>query len=194
MDFNVNKPKHKTNNMIMKKSTIIKQVLIAFSVVLVLSNASAQTTAPKSPAATATGTLKSGTNITIKYSSPSVRDRKIWGGLVPFDSIWRAGANDATQIEFDKAVKIDGQPLAVGKYTIYMVPTSEKCIVIFSSQTGQPGMNHDGSSTLDLTKVVLRGLAGTKKSKEFKEALIYSINKKGMVLSWENLDIILPIK
>jgi hypothetical protein len=75
-----------------------------------------------------------------------------------------------------------------------MVPTSEKWIVLFSSQTGQPGMNHDGSTTLDLKKVVLRGLANTKQSKEFKEALVYSINEKGIVLSWENLDIILPLK
>jgi hypothetical protein len=180
--------------MIMKKSTIIKQMLMALSVVLVFNTVSAQTPAPKSPAASATGTLKSGANITIKYSSPSVRDRKIWGGLVPFDSIWRAGANDATQIELDKDVKIDGKKLVAGKYTIYMVPTIEKWIVIFSSQTGQPGMNHDGSTTLDLNKVVLRGLADTKQSKEFKESLIYSINEKGIVLSWEKLDVMLPIK
>lgn len=167
---------------------------MALSVVLIFTNVSAQTAAPKSPAATATGTLKSGANITIKYSSPSVRARKIWGALVPMDSVWRAGANDATQIELDKDVKIDGNKLAAGKYTIYMVPTIEKWIVIFSSQTGQPGMNHDGSTTLDLKKEVLRGLAGTKKSKEFKEALVYTINEKGVVLSWENLDVILPIK
>lgn len=178
----------------MKKTTIFKKLLMALSVVLVFTNASAQTAAPKSPAATATGTLKSGTNVTIKYSSPSVRERKIWGVLVPMDSVWRAGANDATQIEFDKDVKIDGNKLAAGKYTIYMIPTIEKWVVIFSSQTGQPGMNHDGSSTLDLKKIVLRGLADTKKSKEFKEALVYTINEKGMVLSWENLDVILPIK
>lgn len=178
----------------MKKSIIFKQLLTALSVMFVFINVSAQTAAPKSPAATATGTLKSGTNVTIKYSSPSVRERKIWGALVPMDSVWRAGANDATQIEFDKDVKIDGNKLAAGKYTIYMVPTIEKWVVIFSSQTGQPGMNHDGSSTLDLKKIVLRGLADTKKSKEFKEALVYTINEKGMVLSWENLDVILPIK
>lgn len=179
---------------ILKKTTSVKKMLISFSILFALTSASAQTTAPKSPAATATGTLKSGTNVTIKYSSPSVRERKIWGALVPMDSVWRAGANDATQIEFDKDVKINGNKLAAGKYTIYMVPTIEKWVVIFSSQTGQPGMNHDGSSTLDLKKIVLRGLADTKKSKEFKEALAYTINEKGMVLSWENLDVILPIK
>jgi len=113
---------------------------------------------------------------------------------VPFDSIWRAGANNATQIELDKDVKIDGNKLAAGKYSIYMIPTVEKWIVIFSSQTGQAGMNHDGSSTLDLNKIVLKGLASTKPSKEFKESLSYSINEKGMVLSWEKLDVVLPIK
>jgi len=179
---------------IMKRSTFLKQLVFALTFVFFFNAASAQTAAPKSPAATATGTLKSGTNVTISYSSPSVRERKIWGGLVPMDSIWRAGANNATQIEFDKAVKIDGQPLAAGKYTIYMVPTTEKWIVLFSSQTGQPGMNHDGSSTLDMSKVVLRGLASTKQSKEFKESLVYTINEKGIVLSWEKLDILLPIK
>ena len=178
----------------MKRSTIIKQLLFVLSLVVVFNTAFAQTTPPKSPAATATGTLKNGTNITIKYSSPSVRERKIWGALVPMDSVWRAGANDATLIEFDKDVKIEGNKLAAGKYTIYMVPTSEKWIGMFSSQTGQPGMNHDGSTTLDMSKVVLRGLASAKQSKEFKESLVYTINEKGMVLSWEKLDIVLPIK
>ena len=179
---------------IIKNSTIIKQLLFLLSMVMVFNSTFAQTTAPKSPGASATGTLKNGTKITIVYSSPSVRDRKIWGALVPMDSVWRAGANAATQIEFDKEVKIDGQKLAAGKYTIYMVPTTKKWTVIFSSQTGQPGMNHDGSSTLDLNKVVLRGHASTKESKEFKESLLYSINEKGMTLSWEKLDVILPIK
>ena len=180
--------------MMIKKLTSMHKIFITASFMLLMNFISAQTAAPKSPAATATGKLKSGTNVTISYSSPSVRDRKIWGALVPMDSVWRVGANAATQIEFDKAVKIDGNALAAGKYTIYLVPTVEKWIVIFSSQTGQPGMNHDGSSTLDLTKVVLRGLATTKKSNEFKESLAYTINEKGMVLSWEKLDVILPIK
>lgn len=178
----------------MKKSTIMKNLLLTFSFLCLLHIGNAQTAAPKSPAAIASGTLKSGTNITIKYSSPSVRNRKIWGGLVPYDSIWRAGANNATQIELDQDVKVDGKPLAKGVYTIYMIPTEKKWSIIFSSQTGQPGMNHDGSTTLDLKKEVLRAEASTKKSKEFKESLVYSINKKGIVLSWENLDVMLTIK
>ncbi|MCX6206169.1 MAG: DUF2911 domain-containing protein [Bacteroidetes bacterium] len=182
----------KMNNM---NKSFTKQLLLSVSFLFALNIVNAQTApTPKSPAATATGTIKSGANITIKYSSPSVRDRKIWGGLVPFDSIWRAGANNATQIEVDKDVKIAGKVLTAGKYTIYMIPTEKKCTVIFSSQTGQPGMNHDGSTTFDKTKEVLRGQAAAKKSKEFKESLLYTVTGKGIVLSWENLDIILSIK
>jgi hypothetical protein len=178
----------------MKRTAFIKYLVLAISVVFVTGSIIAQSAPPKSPAATATGTLKSGTNITIKYSSPSVRNRKIWGDLVPFDSIWRAGANNATQFEVDKDVKINGKILVAGMYSIYMIPTEKKWSIIFSSQTGQPGMNHDGSTTLDTKKEVLRGIATTKKSKDFKEALTYSINEKGLVLSWENLDVFLPIK
>jgi hypothetical protein len=178
----------------MKRTAFMKYLVLAISAVFMMGSVIAQTAAPKSPAATAMGVLKSGTKITIKYSSPSVRNRKIWGDLVPFDSIWRAGANNATQIELDKDVKINGKTLVAGMYTIYMIPTEKKWSIIFSSQTGQPGMNHDGSSTLDSKKEVLTGIASTKKSKEFKEALTYSINEKGMVLSWENLDVFLPIK
>lgn len=174
--------------------TLIKAVLSVLSFVLLFSSVSAQTTPPLSPGATASGILKSGANIKISYSSPSVKGRKIWGDLVPFDQVWRAGANDATQIETDKDLKIDGHQLAAGKYSIYAVPSTGDWLIIFSSQTGQPGMNHDGSTTLDFNKELFRAIAKTKKSSNMNERLIYTVNEKGFVLSWENLDVIVPIK
>ncbi|MEI5579613.1 DUF2911 domain-containing protein, partial [Streptomyces brasiliscabiei] len=77
---------------------------------------------------------------------------------------WRAGANAATLIELDKDVKIDGNTLKAGKYSIYMTPEEENWVIIFSSQTGQAGLNNDGTTTLDFDKVVLRALATSKKS------------------------------
>ena len=174
--------------------TLLKSVLSAMFFVLFLSSVTAQNTPPLSPAATVSGTLKSGANIKISYSSPSVRGRKIWGDLVPFDKVWRAGANDATQIETDKDITIEGHKLAAGKYSIYAVPTTSDWLIIFSSQTGQPGMNHDGSTTLDFEKELFRAIAKTKKSSSFNEHLVYTISPKGFVLSWENLDIVVPIK
>ena len=66
--------------------------------------------------------------------------------------------------------------------------------IIFSSQTGQPGMNHDGTTTLDFNKEVFRVIGKAKKSKTMNEQLVYKINEKGFVLSWENLDVIVPMK
>ena len=57
--------------------------------------------------------------ITIDYSSPSVRDRKIWGWLVPYGKVWRAGANEATTFETDKDIKVAGKLLPAGKYGFF---------------------------------------------------------------------------
>jgi hypothetical protein len=178
----------------MKNKKFIKPLFLLLTFLCFLNLVIAQTSAPLSPASNAIGTLKSGTTIKINYSSPSVRGRKIWGELVPFDKIWRAGANDATQIETDNAVSIVGHNLPKGKYSIYAIPTEKDWSIIFSSQTGQPGMNHDGSTTFDSKKELFRVMCKTMKSKMLNEKLIYSINENGFILSWENLDVIVPIK
>src|ERR1700727_1946354 len=59
------------------------------------------------------------TDITIKYHRPLVNDRKIWGALVPYGKVWRAGANENTTITFDDPVTIEGQPLAAGTYGLH---------------------------------------------------------------------------
>ena len=68
-----------------------------------------------SPPATATGKVN-GATITINYSSPGVKGRQIWGSLVPYDKVWRAGANEATLFETDKDIKVEGKSLPAGKY------------------------------------------------------------------------------
>ncbi len=179
----------------MKKSTRVKSLIAAMSLLIMMNFVSAQTKVPPSPAATASGVLKNGATIKIAYSSPAVKGRKIWGDLVPFDKVWRAGANDATQFETDKDILVDGHQLQAGKYSIYAIPREMKrWLIIFSSQTGQPGMNHDGSSTLDSSKIVFRAAAKVKKSASMNERLVYTINKKGFVLSWENVDVHLSMK
>lgn len=182
----------------MKRSTILKGLFTFMTMAVCFNNIFSQTstssTPPASPLAEAKGKLKDGANITITYSSPSVKGRKIWGDLVPFEKVWRAGANDATLFETDKELTMEGKKLPAGKYSIYMVPTENDWIIIFSSQTGQPGMNHDGTTTLDMSKKVLNVLGKPKKSKTMNERLVYTINEKGFVLSWENLNVIVPMK
>ncbi|MEY4727976.1 MAG: hypothetical protein RLZZ390_500 [Bacteroidota bacterium] len=92
-------------------------------------NACAQNAKP-SPAQTASGKAGNAT-VTINYGSPSVKGRKIWGDLVPYGKVWRTGANDATTIEFSADVKIEGQPLAKGKYALFTIPEENGWTIIF---------------------------------------------------------------
>src|ERR1700761_7336656 len=75
-----------------------------------------QSKPPASPADSTTATV-AGSSIKIIYSSPSVRGRKIWGALVPYDKVWRTGANAATQFETSKDIKINNKTLHAGKYS-----------------------------------------------------------------------------
>src|SRR5438270_13999353 len=62
------------------------------------------------------------TDITVKYHRPLVNGRKIWGVLVPYGKVWRAGANENTTIEFSDPVSVEGKPLAKGGYGLHMIP------------------------------------------------------------------------
>src|SRR5664279_5278319 len=96
----------------MKKIIISKGLVLAFVGMFMTSLICAQDDKSKrpSPPATATGKVM-GATITINYSSPTVKRRKIWGGLVPYDKVWRAGANEATIFETDKDIKVEGKSL-----------------------------------------------------------------------------------
>src|SRR6266480_6512014 len=125
-----------------------------------------------SPPATATGKV-AGANITINYSSPAVKGRKIWGSLVPYDKVWRAGANEATIFETDKAIKVEGKSLPAGKYSLYAIPGEKKWTIILNSQTGQWGIKNTGETTEDPAKDVLRVMVTPKKTKSLRERLSY---------------------
>ena len=71
-------------------------------------------------------------DVKITYHRPLVNGRKVWGGIVPFDQTWRAGANENTTIEFSDDVSIEGKALPKGRYGLHMVPTSDKWTIIFS--------------------------------------------------------------
>jgi Protein of unknown function (DUF2911) len=75
------------------------------------------------------------TDVTIDYHRPLVKDRKIWGGLVPYGDVWRAGANINTTISFSDPVKIEGQPLDKGVYGLHMIPNPDQWTIIFSKNS-----------------------------------------------------------
>src|SRR5690349_24176948 len=73
------------------------------------------------------------TDITVTYHRPLVGGRKVWGGLVPYGQVWRAGANENTTIEFSDPVTVEDHPLAKGTYGLHMIPTAESWTIIFSN-------------------------------------------------------------
>ena len=84
---------------------------------------------PASPKAEASGSLGA-SKVKIVYSQPSARGRKIMGGLVPYGEVWRTGANEATTIEFDAPVKVEGKDLAAGKYSLFTIPGEAEWTII----------------------------------------------------------------
>ncbi|MFM2370029.1 MAG: hypothetical protein RL619_2346 [Bacteroidota bacterium] len=141
-----------------------------------------------SPAAVASGKIN-GATISINYSSPSVKGRQIWGGLVPFNEVWRAGANEATTFETDKELTIEGSKLPAGKYSFFVIPNEKECVIIFNKETKQWGAYKYKEKEDQLRVTVKQQIANTAIEK-----LIYSINENNIVLSWENWNMPFSIK
>ena len=91
-----------------------------------------------SPKGTVTQTVGL-TDISITYSSPGVKGRKIWGEVVPFDALWRAGANECTRVTFSTPISIEGKPVAAGAYCIFLLPQRTGWTFVLSKNTEQAG-------------------------------------------------------
>ena len=172
----------------MKQSLITRTIFFALAVILASVAGYAQ-----SPGATATGKIN-GATITITYASPSVKGRKIWGGLVPYDKVWRAGANEATILETDKDIMVEGKQLAKGKYSLYAIPGEQEWSIILNSETGQWGIKRGGDTTRDPAKDVAVVKVKPMKAASMNEALVYVVTDKGIALRWENLEVPVAVK
>jgi hypothetical protein len=179
----------------MKKTTMTKILFLTLMGVFISSMIRAQDDKSKrpSPPATATGKVMSAT-ITIDYSSPSVKGRKIWGGLVPYNKVWRTGANEATLFKTDKEIKVEGKRLPAGKYSLYTIPGEKEWVFIFNSQTGQWGVKDNEETSEDPAKDVLRVTVKPEKSSSFNERMKFEVDKAGFALLWENLKVPVSVK
>ena len=170
--------------------TALFTIVIAFCGIL---NLNAQSRVRQSPKMVVTGKINEA-NITITYGSPSVKGRKIWGELVPYNKIWRTGANEATQIETDKDLMVEGKKLVAGKYTLYTIPGEKEWKIIISSQTGQWGIERSGETTHNPEKDVIEVAVNPVISPDFEEALMFVLNKNHLVIKWEHLQIPISIQ
>ncbi len=133
-------------------------------------------------------------HIHIDYSSPGVRDRIIFGGLLAYDQIWQAGAHMATWIETNKDLQIDGKTLPKGKYGFFTIPSKDNWIIIFNSNWEQHGKDE-----YDEKNDVLRFKVTPKIFEEIKEHLEYKVTKttdnSGTIsLSWEKVLVEFPFE
>ena len=128
------------------------------------------------------------TEVKIDYSRPGVKGRAIWGELVPYDKVWRAGANEATIISFSTDVTIEGKNLAGGKYSLFAIPNKNEWILIFNKVSKQWGA-FEYNEAEDALRITVKP-----QSNGFQEWLTYSftkVNDKSAIvnLEWEKLKV-----
>jgi Protein of unknown function (DUF2911) len=129
------------------------------------------------------------TNITIDYGRPGVKGRTIWGGLVPYNAVWRAGANEATKITFASDVKIDGKKLKAGSYSFFAIPTQKTWTLIFNKVADQWGA-FEYNDVEDALRIVVTPI----QNNCWQEWLAYTINKTSdkkavVMLEWEKIKV-----
>jgi len=142
-----------------------------------------------SPPAKVTQTIKSGAVVSIDYSKPSVKGRKIGTELAPFGKVWRTGANEATIFEVSKNVTIEGKALPAGKYGLYTIPGENEWTIIFNKTWDQWGTKYEEAA--DQLRVSVK----PEKADKFAEQLTFTISKSGEVeMSWGDTEIEFDVK
>jgi len=148
--------------------------------------------AKPSPPAKAEVELK-GKSVTIVYSRPSMRGRKIMGGLVPYGEVWRTGANEATSLKTAVDLEIGGAKVPVGSYTLYTLPSATAWKLIINKQTGQWGTEYDQSQ--DLARVDLAKTALSSPLEQFMIEFVKSgAGAADLVLEWETTKLSVPVR
>jgi hypothetical protein len=145
-----------------------------------------------SPPGTAEVTLKN-KEITIDYSRPSLKGRKVGQELAPYGKVWRTGANEATALNTAIDLNIGGAKVPAGKYTLYTLPSEGTWKLIINKQTGQWGTQYDESQ--DLARVDMKKTALPQSVEQF----TISFDKKdentaNLNLDWENTRVSVEIK
>jgi hypothetical protein len=128
------------------------------------------------------------TDIKIIYSRPGVKNRTIWGKLVPFDAVWRAGANEATKFIFSTDVYVEGRLLIKGAYSFFAIPGKKEWTLIFNKVADQWGA-FEYNETQDALRLKVKPEKGN-----WQEWLAYTITKTSdtsaiIRLEWEKLRI-----
>lgn len=130
--------------------------------------------------------------LSLSYSKPSMKGRKIFGELVPFGKVWRTGANEATIITFEKDITVGEKPVKAGSYSLWTIPNQDSWTVILNSETGQWGTNYDASK--DVVKFNVAPIKMDATVEQFTAQFMEADLLVHLLLKWENTAIIIPIQ
>jgi hypothetical protein len=133
------------------------------------------------------------TDFSVEYSSPAVKGRKIWGGLVPYDQVWRSGANAATKLTVSRDFTFGDKPVKAGSYGLYTIPGKQTWTVVLNSRSEDWGTSHDPKN--DVARITVRPGA----MQMVRERLTYLFtnttdDSTALDLEWEKVRIRVPFK
>ena len=142
------------------------------------------------------GLLLGSTKIMVTYGRPAAKGRKIFGGLVRNETLWRTGANEATTISFNQDLEIGGTLLKAGTYSLFTIPGKNEWTIILNKE-----FNLWGSNKYAEDKDVLRKKVPSGKTNSFRERLLFDFENidtenftADLAISWENTKVVLHIK
>ncbi len=178
----------------MRKATSLCATLSVCLLLWSASVASAQEKKPRpSPPAKAECKLSGGKDITVDYSSPRAKGRKIFGGLVPYGQVWRAGANEATTFATSSDITVGGKTVPAGKYTIFAIPAEDKWTLVISKKSGEWGTAYPGPDN-DLARIDMKVSKTSAPVENFTIAFDQNGNACTMRMEWENTQASVDIK
>lgn len=134
------------------------------------------------------GTIN-GADVEINYYSPGVKNRTIWGGLVPYNEVWVTGAHSATNISITKAFSIGNVKVEAGKYAIFTIPGKEEWVFVLNKKY-QQHLADNYNQKEDLLRFTVKPVW----SDVVTERLQYSIIDNKLVIAWEKMKIEVPVK
>ncbi|MCG7280884.1 DUF2911 domain-containing protein [Chryseobacterium taklimakanense] len=148
------------------------------------------------PAASPRATVEqqfSMSKITVDYGRPGVKGRKVFGDLVPYGKVWRAGANSSTKIEFRQSINFGGVVVPAGKYGLYILPNEKDWKIILNSDSQSWGTAYDASKDLYSVVVPVQKMADRQ---EFFEIALQPLddNAIDLVFKWDNVKAAVPMK
>jgi hypothetical protein len=169
-------------------------IFFTFFFALIVFNLSAQEAAKQRPSPLAIAAIRfKDAYIKVTYSQPEKRGREIFGKLVPFNDVWRTGANEATEITTTKNIQINGTLLKAGTYSIFTIPQKDKWTIIFNSEVGLWGA-YNYNSKLDVMRFDVPVMQSDVVYESFTMEFNHRNEVADLLLYWDKTKVSIPVK